>query len=268
MIYLKTYFYSSHEIPFIILNLMEAYEHIDKFIICEYDYTHTGIERKYIFDNHKKQIPEKLIDKVKYLKISGKGVMKYAYNDEPLIHKINEPFMRGAFVKYINLNDDDIVISVDADEIIYGESYPKLIKEMKNNNILQLQLNQFYYRVNYHWKNIIFKGPVIAKYKVYKNKYPSQWRYQGKIYADIVGTHFSWCMTIDEMLHKMDCYSHPQYRYLKNREILEDAVKNKKYPFNKKIKFDIEIIDIDKSQLIPNKMKQNKKMFENLIWTP
>ena len=42
MIYLKTYFYTENEIKFINLNLMESYEHIDKFIICEANIHHTG----------------------------------------------------------------------------------------------------------------------------------------------------------------------------------------------------------------------------------
>ena len=54
MIYLKTYFYSPHEIKFLKLNLMEAYDYIDKFIICEYNMRHTGLSSKndYIFEKH------------------------------------------------------------------------------------------------------------------------------------------------------------------------------------------------------------------------
>ena len=57
MIYLKTYFYSEHEVPFLMLNLLEAYPYIDKFIICEYNYTHTGLKRKYIWNDIKHQLP-------------------------------------------------------------------------------------------------------------------------------------------------------------------------------------------------------------------
>ena len=33
MIYLKTYFYTSHEIKYLIMNLIESYNHIDKLTV-------------------------------------------------------------------------------------------------------------------------------------------------------------------------------------------------------------------------------------------
>ena len=69
MIYFKTYFYSQHEIPFLILNLRECYNYVDKFVICEFNYTHTGIKREYIWDQHKDKFPQELMDKVLYLQI-------------------------------------------------------------------------------------------------------------------------------------------------------------------------------------------------------
>lgn len=42
MLYLKSYCYSKHELPFIIANLDEGYNHIDKLILYEYNVTHTG----------------------------------------------------------------------------------------------------------------------------------------------------------------------------------------------------------------------------------
>jgi hypothetical protein len=37
MIYLKTYFYTEHKIKFLKLNLLETFNHIDKFIISEFN---------------------------------------------------------------------------------------------------------------------------------------------------------------------------------------------------------------------------------------
>ena len=47
MLYLKSYCYSKHELPFIIANLDEGFEHIDKLILYEYNFTHTGLPKEY-----------------------------------------------------------------------------------------------------------------------------------------------------------------------------------------------------------------------------
>ena len=45
MIYLKSYCYNKHELAFIIANLMEGYNFIDKLLLYEYNFTHTGIPK-------------------------------------------------------------------------------------------------------------------------------------------------------------------------------------------------------------------------------
>ena len=267
MIYLKTYFYSEHEVPFLKLNLLESYPHIDKFIICEYNFTHTGLKRDYIWDKVKTQLPQDKMDKVQYIKGDMTDIVKYAYEDGRTIHSINEPWMRGYFVKCLDLQDNDIIFSVDADEIIYGEMYPELIHNVKNIGILRLKMNQFFYRVNYLWTDLVFRSAIVAQYKIYKNHFPAQWRDAGSDYSKIVGCHFSWCMTVDQMLHKMECYSHPEYRHLAKREILEDAIENKKYPFAPNRPFTLLTIDFDTDKRVPRKMLEHKQDFENLIKT-
>lgn len=265
MIYLKTYFYSEHEVPFLILNLLEAYSHIDTFIICEYNYTHTGLKREYIWNDIKDQFPQDKMDKIQYIQGDMSAIAKYAYNDGHTIHAINEPWMRGYFAKEIQFNDDDIIFSVDADEIIYGDMYPELIQSVRKQSIIRLPMNQFFYRVNYLWSDLVFRSSIVALYKVYKHQYPAQWRDAGKDYSKIVGCHFSWCMTVEQMLHKMECYSHPEYRHLAKKEILEDAIENKKYPFAPNRPFTLLTIDFDTDSRIPRKMLENKKDFECYI---
>ena len=265
MIYLKTYFYSEHEVPFLKLNLLEAYPHIDKFLICEFNFTHTGLKREYIWDKVKDQLPQDKMDKVQYIKGDMSDIAKYAYNDGYTIHSINEPWMRGYFVKAVDLKDTDIIFSVDADEIIYGEMYPELIECVRTKGIIRLPMNQFFYRVNYLWSDLTFRSSVVALYMVYKYNFPAQWRDAGRDYSKKVGCHFSWCMTVDQMLHKMECYSHPEYRHLAKKDILEDAIENKKYPFAPNRDFTLLTIDFDTDKRIPRQMLENKKEFEYLI---
>ena len=144
MVYLKTYFYTENELKFLKLNLLESFNHIDKFIICEFNRTHTGEEREFIFEKHKNYFTKEELSKIEYLECDISSETVYAKDDEDTIHRINEPVMRGHFVKRMNLNDDDIIISVDADEIIYEHIYPKIIDNVNTNGTTLLKLHQFF----------------------------------------------------------------------------------------------------------------------------
>ena len=64
MIYLKTYFYTEHEFKFLKLNLIEGFNYIDKFIICEYNRTQTGEPREYIFEKNKHIFTDEELSKI------------------------------------------------------------------------------------------------------------------------------------------------------------------------------------------------------------
>lgn len=261
MIYLKTYFYVKFEIDYLILNLLESYNFIDKFIIVEHNRTHTGKPREFIFDNYIHQFPEEIRDKILYIKsdISKESIET---DDENIIHSVNEPLMRGDFVKYVNLNDDDIIFSVDADEIIYSDVYPEIIKMVNEGQTVLLSLHQFFYKHNYLWVNNNFTAPTVAKYKTYKDIYPNQWRYQGVNFYKKAGCHFSWCMTVEDMIYKLNTYSHPQYRWCANKELLENAIKEKTYPFDKNVNFQIKELTMTETDLL---LPKNYKNILNLF---
>lgn len=243
MIYLKTYFYTTHELKFIKLNLLEGFDHIEKFIICEYNRTHTGEPREFIFKDHLSYFTEEELKKIEYYPCDISSETRYAKNDENLIHQLNEPVMRGYFVKVRPFNDDDIIVSVDADEIIYGHMYPTIVEEVQKHNCISLCLNQFFYKMNYLWENTTFRAPTASKFGVFKNHYPSQWRYQGFEFQTLVGCHFSWCMTPEEMIYKLNTYSHPKYRFCADLDLLKNAIAEKKYPFDPNTDFQIKEIE-------------------------
>ena len=66
MIYIKTYCYSKHELPFVLANLSEGYNYIDKLILYEYNYTHTGLKKKYNMEEVLHLIPDNLKEKLYY----------------------------------------------------------------------------------------------------------------------------------------------------------------------------------------------------------
>lgn len=255
MLYLKSYCYSKHELPFIIANLDEGYEHIDKLVLYEYNFTHTGLPKEYEIEKVLHLIPERLQSKLLYKKIDLTNYYEYAVNDENKCHQINENIQRSWLFndKDIFLHDEDIIIDIDIDEIIYNQCYNPLIEELnKANTPISIRLNQFFFKNTYLWSNLIFDAPAIYKYSMVKNstrKIKSlnifYKRYCQQKTTKVYGCHMSWVMPIDDMLKKIYSGAHTKYHHLGKREILEKAIEEKKYIFDPKRPFNIIELNID-----------------------
>ena len=267
MLYLKSYCYSKHELPFIIANLDEGFEHIDKLILYEYNFTHTGLPKEYEIEKVLHLIPKNLKTKLLYKKIDLTDYIEYAANNENKCHQINENIQRSWLFndKDIVLHDEDIIIDIDIDEIIYKDCYNDLLLELKKNNKpISIKLNQFFFKNTYLWSNLIFDAPAIYKYNMVKNinksvkgvrcKYQ---RYCSQKTSKIYGCHMSWVMPIDDMLKKIYSGAHTKYYHLGKREILEKAIEEKKYVFDLNRPFNIVELDITDS-CIPSTLQKTK----------
>ena len=254
-VYLKTYFYVEHEFQFLAANLIESYPYIEKFIMCEFNRTHTGNPREFIgWDKLSENLPQEYLDKVHYLPVDISTLAVPAYNDEDSIHQINEPIMRSIFMRMMEFKDDDIIVSVDADEIIYGDSYPYILENVEQKNCIRLNLHQFFYKINYLWQDKDFVSPIATKYKVFKNNFPCNWRDVGSVTEEKVGCHFSWCMTPKEMVYKLHTYSHPMYRFCADIELMESSVENKEYPVDRSVDFRIKELEMS-DPIIPRSIR-------------
>lgn len=247
MIYLKTIFSAPNEIKYLKLNLRESFSYIDKFIVCEFNRTHIGSEREFIFEKYWNEFTEEEKSKIIYIKGDISSLAKFSETDNHIIHEVNERLTRGFFASQIDLKYNDIVFSVDADEIIFGAHYEKIIRSLKWwRPAIKLPLYQFFYKINYLWENNKFIAPTVCYAGYYKWRYPAHWRYNGWLYKEYAGCHFSWCLTIDEMINKLNNYGHHQdYGHLADRQILQDAIDNKKYPFDPKADFKIKVLNLE-----------------------
>lgn len=258
-LYLKSYCYSKHELPFVLANLSEGYDYIEKLCLYEYNYTHTGVKKNYEMEYLIHLIPEKLRSKLHYRKVDLSDKIEYAYNDGGLIHRINEPIQRSWLFNdsEIKLNDDDIIIDHDIDEIIYKYSYKDLIDELnKKNKPLSIRLNQFFFKQNYLWTDCKFSSPTIYKYshtspRTIKGVTIMNMRDLQDKTDNIYGCHMSWIMPVDYMIKKLHSYSHPEFRKYADKELLQKAIEDKKYIFDLKRPFNIETLPLN-SKLIPS----------------
>lgn len=272
-VYLKTIFSTPSEIKYLKLNIQESFEHIDKMIVCEFNYTHTGKKRELIFEKYLSSFTEEEKSKIHYIGADITQYIKDAVDNEPLAHK-NERLMRGYFVKEFPIKKNDIVFSVDADEVIFSQYYPEIIDKLNNAKWFwqpksyRLPIRQFFYKINYHWVNLKFVSPIACKASFFLNKkYPAQWRDKGKIYNKQVGSHYSWCISIEEMIAKIKNYAHQErYGHLANYDVLNNAIENKEYPFDKNRDFKIEVINLhERKELFPKTLYDNIHLFEGLI---
>ena len=267
MLYLKSYCYSKHELPFVIANLIEGWDHIDKLCLYEYNFTHTGIKKDYEMETVIHLIPENLLSKLYYKKVDITNYVEYAYNDGKLIHSLNEPIQRSWFFNdpSFNLQDDDIIIDHDIDEIIYKNSYKPLIEELnKVKKPLSIKLNQFFFKNNYLWTNCNFSSPTIYKYYMVKNNTTRKKGILIKNLRDLpnkttkqYGCHMSWVMPIEYMLKKFHKYSHPEFRKFADKEVLQKAIDDKVYVFDLRKPFNIEVLDFTDEKIPSYLQKDN-----------
>lgn len=237
--HLKTYFYAKFEIPYLLLQIYECGPYVDNIIICECKYTHQGGEREeMLFDKYvAHRIPENMRGKITYIPFGDRDHIPCETLDERIIHGKYEPYMRSHFLQYVD--KDDIVLSVDCDEVIYGHKLPELYQLALERPRL-LRLYQMFYKPNYYWEDCEFIAPTIGRVGDVKDP---NWRYVGEKLPGYWGVHFSWCMTPEEMIYKLKSYSHPQYRNCARLDILTDAIENRKYPFDPKRKFNLIVLD-------------------------
>lgn len=270
-VYLKIIFSSLNEVKYIKMSLEESKGFVDKIIVTECNVTHTGQPRELFFgklleDGH--TFSEEEREKIVYIPGDLSKKARNAKNSSVDMH-YNETLIRGFFVKEMKLRGWDIVLAVDADEVIYHRFWPEILKPFRWYNInpaLFLELNTFFYKPSWLWEDCFFRAPTICRVWRYWLKYPANWRYDGKKLGYNVGGHFSWNLTIDEMISKLSSYAHSaEYGHLAQRDILKNAIMNKEYPFNKNVNFHIKELDIVKDkEYYPDEMKEYISYFTYL----
>ena len=217
----------------LILDLRLNYldQHVDKFVIVESTYTHSGANRKLNFNINKYL---KFKKKIEYIILDEppKGLMKFnvkdsehEHNSKHILNAVKrENLQRNTILKGItNALPEDLIIISDVDEI------PDLgninIKEIKNKIILFRQIF-FYYKFNLKVDNYFWHGSRACKKKNLispqwlrnvKDKKYSLWRFDtlvsNKKYQNIKiinngGWHFSNIKTPADIEKKMKTYLH------------------------------------------------------------
>ena len=257
------------------MDLLESEGFIDFIILIEANYTHSGIKREYVFKDLIKSnyfTPNEL-KRIKYFKIDiEKEVFLNTVKFKQLHH--NERIIRGKFVDCLNFNSSDIIFSLDADEVLYRNTYKILIAKVnKKNSAFQLKLVNFIYRPDYLWHNSNFIAPTVCRFDFYKSikmkfysrfKKYKQWRYHGKNLDFISGVHFNWHLTPKEILLKLNNYAHrDEFLHIKSTSNIQKCINKKELFWDLSLKNEI---SVDSSfDLLPKSYKNLENEFEHLM---
>ena len=234
-------------------NILDRY--VDKFVVVESLFTHSGEKKK---QNFKIENFSKFKNKIEYilLKDNPKDIFETKKNDKEQLSKtidnanLREIYQRNAIERGLkNISDDDWLIISDVDEIPNLEGLK--LKDIKNKVVL---FNQIFccYKFNLFSKTINWYGSRMTKKKDLKNP---QWL------RDIKSKKYS-IFRLDTFFSDKKCRDiffvnngGWHFSYLKNAEGIEEKLKSIRHH----VDYDLNPVGVDKLE----SMIKDKKLVYN-----
>ena len=276
------------------LNYLNSY--VDKFVIVESNYTHSGKKRNLNFDiDNFKKFKNKII----YLVFDQEPSGIANFNNKDHIDITNSKYFLNAAKRensqrnYIleGLKDaepDDMILISDLDEIPNLEQ--NNLNEI-NNRLIFFKQKLFYYKFNLMLESFEWFGTKACRKKLLlspqwlrniKDKnYPfwrldtifSRTKYQDIYFVENGGWHFSYLKTAKNIEKKLTSYLHHREYDLKpiGEDGIQKMINNKKPVYNlkvdsKKSKFDGgEELKITSTDELPNYIKNNLDKYKNWL---
>ena len=272
------------------LNILNKY--VDKFVISESEYTHSGEKKKLNFDIKKFSDFKK---KIIYIPIDNEPdvlIYKKKNNDffeEPINRRVNSvkriAYQRNKLMEGLSeANDDDFIFYNDNDEI---PNFANFDFEANKNKIVMFKQKLFYYKFNlfcdlvdwYGTKGCLKKNLISFEWlrQIKPKKYPfyrfdtffSKIKYTNVKIVDDGGWHFTRILSPEDIHSKeLKAEHHDEYR-LSKKDVprIADMVKRKiinydfqaksnEYKFSKEFK--LKTLSIDQ---MPSFLQQNVKKY-------
>ena len=280
-----TSFYNEHMMYEVRLNVLN--DKVDKFIVTESIYSHSGKKKKLNFDikNY-----TKFKDKIKYIVIDKEPEGIIEENNDPSKQRANslkriELSYDAHFKEVKDANEDDLILLSDNDEIPNLDSIE--FKKNKNDIIFFNQLF-FYYKFNLLYDRMKWIGTKACKKKklisfswlrnIKLKKYPF-WRldtlFSKKKYTNINivnngGWHFTNLKTPEDMYDKfMNFGHHDEFKLsgisvedirakISNKEMFYDHFADKSSTNKWKSDYKLKLVD---ENLLPSFLTKNKNKY-------
>ena len=278
------------------VRLNELNPYIDKFVIVESNFTHSGEKKDFNFDIRKYQ---KFANKIIYLKIDQKPENLIQINDQDRedVRKskqvenalILENFQRNYIYKGLeNFDDNDFILVSDIDEI---PNLSLIDLNLHKDSIVLFKQYFFHYKFNLFLDNFYFFG---SKGCIKKKLISPQWlrNIKGKKYSKLRidayfskkkynnikivekgGWHFTNVMDEEKIIYKLKSYLHhadfPEN--LLDKDIFKNLIKDKKIMYDHsadksqdRFKNRKPLNEFDKN-LLPEYIKNNPEKFKDWL---
>ena len=210
----------------------EAAPYVEHILVTEFDHSHSGLERDFIFNRHVEEFAA-AFPQLNYLQgVNIPGLIKGAKTADDQHH--NERLMRGWWASQYRFKSRDVIFSTDADEVLYSSTYRWVLDHFswRTTRGVKFRLHHFFFRPNLLSLSSEFVAPVALRFGRYNRVYPNQWRYQGFRLPGYWGAHFSWCMPIKDMEKKLVNYAHAaEQSDLRGSNLFEHSRENRVMPF-------------------------------------
>jgi beta-1,4-mannosyl-glycoprotein beta-1,4-N-acetylglucosaminyltransferase len=229
-----------NEIEVLKIRLELLYDCVDEFVICESNYTFSGVEKEFNFIKHIDEF-DKWIDKIVYMKYEPDlnnldFTVKAKTFDPSSAPWIVEFGQRDFISTYLTtLDDKDVVFVSDVDEFINPDLIEYIREQNLNVDIVHLNMLFYYYYFNCigvgtgnsNWDSVfaakvsfLKKNPNLSTLRVNKSTHT----------MNNGGWHFSYLGGVEQIINKIESFSHQELNTseIKNFEhilkCLEDGV--------------------------------------------
>jgi len=289
-----TTFYNENLILDVRFNILDPF--VDKFVVCESGYSHSGQKKQFNFDISKFS---KFKNKIIYLKIDKEPEdLKYFIEngekketkEHARINAIKRIAYQRNFIKegIIDASKDDLILYSDNDEIPNLKNF-KL--DNINDELIYFKQHLFYYKFNlfcdrYEWygtkgckkKNLLdfewLRNTKPKKYKPFRlDTFFSKTKYINVKIINDGGWHFTQLKNIKDLYEKLtNSEDHQEFKDAKQSiQEIENLMKNKVINYDHKVKkneykfakeFKLQTVSLDD---LPEYIKNNKDKFKDWI---
>jgi hypothetical protein len=228
------------ELPFVRASLRELAGRVDEVFLSIPTVSHSGLELERDFSES--EIVSGISmqgTKLTLHEIEGTGFVRNATNSHELHY--NEFLTRVAFTRQANVGKSDLILALDADEVPFGDEIESVMRRALPRLMpVRLKFRQFFYRPNFLWEDYIFRSPVISSV-LFGQMRLFGFRDKGVTVSQrIHGCHFSWNLSPEEMVSKLQNYSHAlDYKHLASEDVLGVALASRTYPFDPGMAFSL-----------------------------
>lgn len=225
-------------------------------VVVESNKTFSGLDKPLYFEENKTQFSQ------------YKNIMHLVVNDMPedCDTWTREKFQRNKIMLALNFldpKDDDKIIISDVDEVPRAKQVNKFKTEIE---FAALVMDKYSYFLNCFEGKQTWNRARIMSWKYLKDKSPEEVRNSGYDFALLdAGWHWSWMGGVEEMIRKVNSFSHQEYNTpeFKDEKTLASKMETGQCLWNDNDWDKWKFVDIDLSY--PEYIFKNQDKFKNLI---